>query len=145
MCLLQLITDTVTCSLGSRGTISSSLMLRKAGPSSARPPSLRMPHSRPMKRAVSMLSPVTMRTTMPALLQVATASGTSGRTGSCREQRTEMKVAPAAVPKSCMEHRTEVEVAPPAVSGSCRQGRTQVEGPVEAGTPLPESGCWAAG
>lgn len=44
---------------------------------------VRMPHSRAMCRAVWMLSPVTMRTKMPAFWQVATAAGTSLRTGSC--------------------------------------------------------------
>jgi hypothetical protein len=41
------------------------------------PPSVRMPHSRAMWRAVWMLSPVTMRTVMPASWHVRTASGTS--------------------------------------------------------------------
>jgi hypothetical protein len=44
---------------------------------------VRMPHSRAMCLAVWMLSPVTMRTVMPARWHVATASGTSLRTGSC--------------------------------------------------------------
>ena len=72
-----------TWSLGSRGMSSWRGMLLKRGPSSARPPSVRMPHSRAMDSAVCTLSPVTIRTRMPALLQVATASGTSFLTGSC--------------------------------------------------------------
>lgn len=48
----------------------------------AKPVSSRMPHSRAMCCAVWMLSPVTMRTMMPARLHVATAPGTSLRTGS---------------------------------------------------------------
>ncbi len=43
---------------------------------------VRMPHSRAMCLAVWILSPVTMRTVMPARWQVTTASGTSLRTGS---------------------------------------------------------------
>mmetsp|Transcript_27870 Transcript_27870/g.61129 ORF Transcript_27870/g.61129 Transcript_27870/m.61129 type:complete len:322 (-) Transcript_27870:1572-2537(-) len=73
-----------TLSLGSWATSSSLSMFLNVGPSMAMKSVLggRMPHSRAMWRAVWMLSPVTMRTVMPALWQVATASGTSGRTGS---------------------------------------------------------------
>jgi len=42
----------------------------------ATPPSVMMPHSLAMATAVSTLSPVTMRTMMPAALQAATAAGT---------------------------------------------------------------------
>jgi hypothetical protein len=63
------------------GSSSLSGMTLNAGPSSARPPSVRMPHSRAMWRAVWMLSPVTMRTMMPAFWQVATAAGTCARHG----------------------------------------------------------------
>ena len=42
----------------------------------------RMPHFWAMAMAVLMLSPVTIRTEMPALLQLATARGTTGRMGS---------------------------------------------------------------
>lgn len=49
-------------------------MDRNTGPSMTMSVSLvRMPHSRAMARAVVMLSPVTMRTLMPARWQVATA------------------------------------------------------------------------
>ena len=41
-----------------------------------------MPQARAIERAVFTLSPVTMRTTMPALLHLRIASGTSSRTGS---------------------------------------------------------------
>ena len=46
-----------------------------------------MLHWRAMAFAVSMLSPVTMRTKMPAFWQSATAPGTSGRTGSWKPSR----------------------------------------------------------
>mmetsp|Transcript_18343 Transcript_18343/g.31391 ORF Transcript_18343/g.31391 Transcript_18343/m.31391 type:complete len:321 (+) Transcript_18343:849-1811(+) len=71
--------------LGSIASMSASLRARKAGPSMAVYSdrfSGRMPHSRAMWRAVWMLSPVTMRTTMPASWHVITAWGTSLRTGS---------------------------------------------------------------
>mmetsp|Transcript_11063 Transcript_11063/g.26859 ORF Transcript_11063/g.26859 Transcript_11063/m.26859 type:complete len:338 (-) Transcript_11063:2012-3025(-) len=42
----------------------------------------RMPHFLAIAAAVFMLSPVTMRTTMPAFLQSSIAAGTSSRTGS---------------------------------------------------------------
>mmetsp|Transcript_2836 Transcript_2836/g.11437 ORF Transcript_2836/g.11437 Transcript_2836/m.11437 type:complete len:280 (+) Transcript_2836:1384-2223(+) len=73
-----LITASIASMAGSSGTsttafCSSSLRWSTAG---------RIPHSRAMKRAVRMLSPVHMRTRIPALRQLATARGTSGRTGS---------------------------------------------------------------
>mmetsp|Transcript_31673 Transcript_31673/g.77667 ORF Transcript_31673/g.77667 Transcript_31673/m.77667 type:complete len:335 (+) Transcript_31673:1239-2243(+) len=46
--------------------------------------SVRIPHLRAIAAAVRGLSPVTIRTTMPAAWHVATASGTSARTGSSR-------------------------------------------------------------
>mmetsp|Transcript_4289 Transcript_4289/g.13718 ORF Transcript_4289/g.13718 Transcript_4289/m.13718 type:complete len:322 (-) Transcript_4289:1556-2521(-) len=70
-----------TCKRGSRGASSSGDILRNTGPSIAMP-SVMMPHSRAMCSAVCTLSPVTMRTVMPAPLQALTASGTSGRRGS---------------------------------------------------------------
>lgn len=76
-----------TCSLGSRGMSSASGIFRKTGPSRARPSSVRMPHSLAMWRAVWMLSPVTIRTNMPARVQVATAAGTSSLTGSCIQKK----------------------------------------------------------
>mmetsp|Transcript_8630 Transcript_8630/g.14645 ORF Transcript_8630/g.14645 Transcript_8630/m.14645 type:complete len:278 (-) Transcript_8630:1160-1993(-) len=71
-----------TSSRGSSASNCSSLMARKSSPSSATPSSLRIPHSRAMCDAVLMLSPVHMRTRMPAFLHSSTASGTSARTGS---------------------------------------------------------------
>mmetsp|Transcript_94415 Transcript_94415/g.163178 ORF Transcript_94415/g.163178 Transcript_94415/m.163178 type:complete len:433 (-) Transcript_94415:1844-3142(-) len=60
---------------------------RNAGPSMTVPSSgsvfgERMPHFLAMAMAVFLLSPVTIRTEMPALLQLSTAVGTSGRIGS---------------------------------------------------------------
>mmetsp|Transcript_47982 Transcript_47982/g.108934 ORF Transcript_47982/g.108934 Transcript_47982/m.108934 type:complete len:249 (-) Transcript_47982:1724-2470(-) len=69
----------------SRGNTASSCagdITRKSEPVMARPPSRKMPHSLAMATAVSRLSPVTMRTVMPARWHVLTASGTSGRSGS---------------------------------------------------------------
>jgi hypothetical protein len=66
-----------TCSLGRMGMSSCAGMFLKLGPSSATPDSVRMPHSRAMWRAVWMLSPVTMRTVMPAFWHTSTACGTS--------------------------------------------------------------------
>lgn len=66
---------------------SASGIFLKSGPSRAIPSSERMPHSRAMCFAVWMLSPVTMRTKMPARVQVATAPGTSGLTGSYISQQ----------------------------------------------------------
>lgn len=45
-------------------------------------PGLRIPHLLAMERAVLILSPVTIRTVMPARWHFRMASGTSGRTGS---------------------------------------------------------------
>ncbi len=72
-----------TCKRGRSLTSSGSGMALNWGPSKASPPSVRMPHSLAMCLAVCTLSPVTILTTMPARLQVATASGTSFLTGSC--------------------------------------------------------------
>mmetsp|Transcript_16662 Transcript_16662/g.65071 ORF Transcript_16662/g.65071 Transcript_16662/m.65071 type:complete len:281 (-) Transcript_16662:1748-2590(-) len=63
------------------GSSSSSDISRKTPPSST-VPSVRMPHCRAMATAVSLWSPVTMRTMMPAFWQSFTALGTSGRSGS---------------------------------------------------------------
>mmetsp|Transcript_39545 Transcript_39545/g.92568 ORF Transcript_39545/g.92568 Transcript_39545/m.92568 type:complete len:230 (+) Transcript_39545:173-862(+) len=54
---------------------------------------VRMPHFLAMAAAVRGLSPVTIRTTMPAPLHVLIASGTSARTGSSRPTRP-MRVRP---------------------------------------------------
>ena len=48
----------------------------------ASPESVKRPHSLAIVVAVEMLSPVTMRTVMPACWHFVIASGTSGRTGS---------------------------------------------------------------
>jgi hypothetical protein len=53
----------------SRGRIMSTcagVSVRNTGPSITRPPSRRMPHSRAIAVAVTLLSPVTMRTVTPA-------------------------------------------------------------------------------
>mmetsp|Transcript_18500 Transcript_18500/g.32068 ORF Transcript_18500/g.32068 Transcript_18500/m.32068 type:complete len:227 (-) Transcript_18500:1769-2449(-) len=65
----------------------SAAILRNSAPSITSPSShspfdLRSPHFRAMATAVFLLSPVTMRTWMPALRQDATASGTSTLMGS---------------------------------------------------------------
>mmetsp|Transcript_8941 Transcript_8941/g.29392 ORF Transcript_8941/g.29392 Transcript_8941/m.29392 type:complete len:331 (-) Transcript_8941:2057-3049(-) len=72
-----------TCSFGSTSLsfASSPSMARNVGPSIAMP-SVRIPHSVAMCLAVRTLSPVTMRTTMPASWHVLTASDTSPRSGS---------------------------------------------------------------
>eukprot|EP01136_Pigoraptor_vietnamica_P010644 Opistho-1_new@48534 len=58
-------------------------LARNSGPSMTSSfPSLRMPHLRAIDRAVVTLSPVTMRTTIPACWHSWMARGTSGRTGS---------------------------------------------------------------
>mmetsp|Transcript_53712 Transcript_53712/g.112097 ORF Transcript_53712/g.112097 Transcript_53712/m.112097 type:complete len:420 (+) Transcript_53712:1054-2313(+) len=58
-------------------------VMTHSGPS----PSPRIPHLRAIAWAVLGLSPVTIRTTMPAAVQTRMASGTSGRTGSSRPSR----------------------------------------------------------
>mmetsp|Transcript_8943 Transcript_8943/g.20556 ORF Transcript_8943/g.20556 Transcript_8943/m.20556 type:complete len:238 (+) Transcript_8943:1388-2101(+) len=57
---------------------------RKSGPSntSSSPLPVRMPHFRAIDLAVITLSPVTIRTSTPALWHFSIAAGTSGRTGS---------------------------------------------------------------
>mmetsp|Transcript_58777 Transcript_58777/g.120245 ORF Transcript_58777/g.120245 Transcript_58777/m.120245 type:complete len:225 (+) Transcript_58777:1048-1722(+) len=71
----------MTCRSLSTDFCSSGVILRKSGPSTA-DPVVRMPHSFAILLAVSTLSPVTMRTMMPAFWQDSTAAGTSLRRGS---------------------------------------------------------------
>jgi hypothetical protein len=60
--------------------------------------SCRIPHLRAIAVAVRALSPVTIRTTIPAALHARIASGTSGRTGSSSPStcRPAPRAAPAA-------------------------------------------------
>lgn len=91
---------------------SSSGMERKVGPSMAVPPSVRMPHSRAMCLAVWMLSPVTMRTVMPARWHVATAPGTSLRTGSCAQ----IVPAQTTVSNACRSRTSHQNISPQGAS-----------------------------
>ena len=71
-----------TCSLGRTSAFRySSSIFRNSGPSRDRP-SVRMPQSAAMCLAVWMLSPVTIRTQMPASWQTRIAPGVSFRSGS---------------------------------------------------------------
>ncbi|ANB11090.1 hypothetical protein AWJ20_3886 [Sugiyamaella lignohabitans] len=75
-----------TRSLGTTLLSSKGLSFRNSGPSMTISSSLlaevKIPQSRAMARAVLILSPVTIRTTTPAVLQSATACLTPGRRGS---------------------------------------------------------------
>mmetsp|Transcript_9487 Transcript_9487/g.43179 ORF Transcript_9487/g.43179 Transcript_9487/m.43179 type:complete len:290 (+) Transcript_9487:778-1647(+) len=73
-----------TLILTATASFSDWLILRNTGPSRIKPssPSSRMPASLAMASAVSLLSPVTMRTTTPAWRRRRTASAVSGRIGS---------------------------------------------------------------
>mmetsp|Transcript_55282 Transcript_55282/g.115653 ORF Transcript_55282/g.115653 Transcript_55282/m.115653 type:complete len:201 (+) Transcript_55282:275-877(+) len=80
----------MTCIVLSTSFCPSGSSRRKSGPSIAHP-SVRIPISREMLLAVSRLSPVIIRTVIPACWHLRTASGTSSRGGS-RMPRTPMKV-----------------------------------------------------
>ena len=71
-----------TCSLGMISRCSCLLIFLNSGPSIARPPGVKMPHSFAIAFAVLMLSPVTMRGNTPAMMQSATDSETPLRSGS---------------------------------------------------------------
>jgi len=111
---------------GSRATSSASGRARKVGPSMDRPPSVKMPHSRAMCWAVWMLSPVTMRTVMPASWQVATAAGTSGRTGSL------MPTMPIRVSPSSKGFSGAAPPGPSTEAGTSFWARQMVRRPVAA-------------
>ena len=67
MCLSSGDDRASTCRVGSNASTCAGVSLRKSGPSMARPPGVSIPHSFAMAFAVSMLSPVTIRTKIPAL------------------------------------------------------------------------------
>mmetsp|Transcript_26695 Transcript_26695/g.41082 ORF Transcript_26695/g.41082 Transcript_26695/m.41082 type:complete len:286 (+) Transcript_26695:1117-1974(+) len=87
MCLSSGLDRAKTCSLGRTASNSAGVIFRNCSPVIHRPSSVRIPACFAMAFAVSRLSPVTMRTKIPAFWQVATAPTTSSRRGSAMPTR----------------------------------------------------------
>mmetsp|Transcript_401 Transcript_401/g.1095 ORF Transcript_401/g.1095 Transcript_401/m.1095 type:complete len:253 (+) Transcript_401:914-1672(+) len=82
MCLSSGLERANTCNLGKTSSSSAGVKFLKSSPIIEIPPSIKIPACLAMATAVSRLSPVTMRTKIPARWHVATASTTSDRRGS---------------------------------------------------------------
>mmetsp|Transcript_43410 Transcript_43410/g.88816 ORF Transcript_43410/g.88816 Transcript_43410/m.88816 type:complete len:240 (-) Transcript_43410:1817-2536(-) len=119
-------TQTLSNSTMSISSFSPSTLSRNSGPVRMVPPSSRMPHLRAMAAAVRGLSPVTIRTTMPALLHTRIASGTSSRTGSSRPQSAS-SVSPSSSPSS---------FATSGLVSNSRKATDRVRRPSSANSPM---------
>mmetsp|Transcript_277 Transcript_277/g.611 ORF Transcript_277/g.611 Transcript_277/m.611 type:complete len:243 (+) Transcript_277:439-1167(+) len=82
VCLSSGLERARTCNLGSTLSSCAGVSFLNSSPVIAMPPSVKIPACFAIALAVSMLSPVTMRTKIPALWHTAMASTTSSRNGS---------------------------------------------------------------
>mmetsp|Transcript_15428 Transcript_15428/g.38872 ORF Transcript_15428/g.38872 Transcript_15428/m.38872 type:complete len:220 (-) Transcript_15428:1772-2431(-) len=82
VCLSSGLERARTCSFGRMASSFAGVNFLNSSPVIAMPPSVKIPACLAIALAVSMLSPVTMRTKIPALWHTAMASTTSSRSGS---------------------------------------------------------------